>query len=83
MVTHSSVLAWEIPCTEKSDGLQSMECKRVGHDLATKQQQQHVKTIRVVCHFLLKKKKFYLLIYLAMTLRVFGCGIAASQYVGS
>ena len=32
MVTHSSVLAWEIPCTEKSDGLQSMECKRVGHD---------------------------------------------------
>ena len=57
MAAHSSVLAWEIPCTEKSDGLQSMECKRVGHDLATKQQQQHVKTIRVVCHFLLKKKK--------------------------
>ena len=22
--THSSILAWEIPCTEESDGLQSM-----------------------------------------------------------
>ena len=45
IVTHSSILAWEIPCTEKPDGLQSMECKRVGHELATKQQQQHIKTV--------------------------------------
>ena len=35
--THSSMLAWEIPWTEK---LQSMGLQRVGHDLATKQQQQ-------------------------------------------
>ena len=24
MVTHSSILAWEIPCTEEAGGLQSM-----------------------------------------------------------
>ena len=32
MATHSSILAWEIPWTEKSGGLQSMELQRVGHD---------------------------------------------------
>ena len=37
MATHSSVLAWEIPWTEDSGGLQSMESQRVGHDLAAKQ----------------------------------------------
>ena len=37
METHSSMLAWEIPWTEK---LQSMGLQRVGHDLATKQQRQ-------------------------------------------
>ena len=31
------VLAWEIPWTEEPGGLQS---QRVGHDLATEQQQQ-------------------------------------------
>ena len=30
--THSSILAWRIPWTEKSGGLQSMELQRVGHD---------------------------------------------------
>ena len=39
MATHSSVLAWEIPWTEEPGGLQSMGLQRVGHDLATKQQQ--------------------------------------------
>ena len=38
METHS-ILAWEILWTEESDGLQSMESKRVGHHLVTKQQQ--------------------------------------------
>ena len=38
MTTHSSILAWEIPWTEKSGGLQSMGSQRVGHDLATEQQ---------------------------------------------
>ena len=32
MVTHSSVLAWRIPWTEKSGRLQSMGKQRIGHD---------------------------------------------------
>ena len=35
MATHFSILAWRIPRTEESDGLQSMGSQRVGHDLAT------------------------------------------------
>ena len=38
MATYSSVLAWEIPWTEKPGRLQSMGSQRVRHDLATKQQ---------------------------------------------
>ena len=36
MVTRSSILAWEIPRTEKPGSLQSMRSQRVGHDLTTK-----------------------------------------------
>ena len=36
MATHSSILAWEIPWTEESGGLQSRVCKRVGRNLATR-----------------------------------------------
>ena len=32
MATHSSILAWRVPCTEKPGGLQSMGWQRVGHD---------------------------------------------------
>ena len=32
MATHSSVLAWRIPGTGESGGLQSMGSQRVGHD---------------------------------------------------
>ena len=32
MATHSSILAWRIPWTEESGGLQSMESQRVGHN---------------------------------------------------
>ena len=32
MATHSSVLAWEIPWTEETGGLQSMGLQRVGHN---------------------------------------------------
>ena len=47
-------LAWEIPWAEEPGVLQSMGLQRVGHDLATKQQQQleylvcqgHLKTIK-------------------------------------
>ena len=40
METHSSMLVWEIPWTEKPGRPQSMGSQRVGHNLATKQQQQ-------------------------------------------
>ena len=32
MAAHSSILAWRIPWTEESGGLQSMGSQRVGHD---------------------------------------------------
>ena len=32
MASHSSILAWEIPWTEKPGGLQSMGLQRVEHD---------------------------------------------------
>ena len=32
MATHSSTLAWKIPQAEEPGRLQSMECRRVGHD---------------------------------------------------
>ena len=39
---HSSILVWETPWREEPGGLQSMGSQRVGHNLATKQQQQQV-----------------------------------------
>ena len=56
MATHSSIPAWEIPRTEEAGGLQSKEPWRVGHNLATKQQQRHILTgnytlfTSLVCH---------------------------------
>ena len=32
MATHSSILAWRIPWTEKPGGLQSIGSQRIGHD---------------------------------------------------
>ena len=32
MATHSSILAWEIPWSEESGGLQSMGSQRIGRD---------------------------------------------------
>ena len=32
MATHSNILAWEIPWTDRPGGLQSLESHRVGHD---------------------------------------------------
>ena len=36
MATHSSLLAWRIPWTEKPGGLQSTGSQRVGHDWVSK-----------------------------------------------
>ena len=38
METHSSILAWEIPWTEETGGLQSMGSQRVRHELTIRQQ---------------------------------------------
>ena len=42
MATHSSVLAWRIPRTEKPGGLQSMGSQRVGHNSETKYHTIHL-----------------------------------------
>ena len=51
MITHSSILAWEIPLTEETGGLQSMGSQRIRHSSATKQQQCELAAVS-----LLKKK---------------------------
>ena len=57
--THASIPAWKIPWTDESGRLQSKGSQRVGHDLATKQQQQynifsstHFRIILFHCHFI-------------------------------
>ena len=42
MATYSGILAWNIPWTKEPGGLQSVWLQRVGHDLGTKEQQQHL-----------------------------------------
>ena len=37
MATHSSILAWKIPWTQKSGRLQSIGSQRIEHNLMTKQ----------------------------------------------
>ena len=46
MVTHSSVLAWEIPQREKSGGLQSLGLQKVRHCLSMG---EHAHTKLSVC----------------------------------
>ena len=43
MVTHSSILAWEIPWTEEPGGVQSMGSKRVRHNCETNTYQHRFK----------------------------------------
>ena len=40
ITTHSSILAWRIPWTEKPGALQSLELQSIEHDLATEQQHE-------------------------------------------
>ena len=47
MATSSSILAWEIPCTEEPGGLQTIGSERVERDLVTKQQQFFVTWVRL------------------------------------
>ena len=48
MATHFSILAWRIPWTEESGGLQSMGLQTVRHDLATK---HHHSILRLINTF--------------------------------
>ena len=41
MATHSSILAWQTPWTEKPGRLQSMGSQRVKHDQATEHTHTH------------------------------------------
>ena len=42
MATHSNILAWKIPWTEETCGLQSMGSQRVGHNRASEHTQTHL-----------------------------------------
>ena len=56
MATLSSILAWEIPWTEKPGGLYSpWGCRRVGHDLLTKENNSTLNTCNVLLFPLLLK----------------------------
>ena len=55
MATHSSLLAWRIPWTEESGGLQSTGSQRVRHDLATKQHQEQT-TVNSYLKFIIELK---------------------------
>ena len=39
--THTSILAWRIPCTEESGGLQSMRLQRLGHNWSNLHARMH------------------------------------------
>ena len=43
MVTHSSILAWKIPWTEKPGGLQPMGSRRIVHDRETEYAPESIK----------------------------------------
>ena len=45
MTAYSSILAWEIPWTEKPGGLQSMGSQRVRHNSVTKHTSPHTHTL--------------------------------------
>ena len=42
MAPHPSILAWEIPWTEKPGGLRSVGLKRVRHDLVTEHMDKYM-----------------------------------------
>ena len=69
MATHSSILAWRIPCTEEAGRLQSTGSQRVGHDwsdlankysvyIHTHLQMFHIYRYRYIYHIYLKIRKW-------------------------
>ena len=58
MVTHSSILAWRIPWTEETGGLQSTGSQRVGHDRATNTTLSTVERVNVTWSFIPDPEKW-------------------------
>ena len=58
MATHSSILAWRIPWTEKPGRLQSTGSQRVGHDLATEHTHTYVQIYIYILMYI--KHLFYI-----------------------
>ena len=48
MATQSSILAWKTPWTESLMGYSPRDCKRIGHNLGTKQQPQRSIAIHLI-----------------------------------
>ena len=68
MATHSNILAWRIPWTEKPGGLQSLGSQRVRHDWETEQIDIHIYiNIYITCHTLYR---LYMHTYLCMLLLI-------------
>ena len=53
MATHSSILAWRIPWTERPSGLKFVGLQRVGHDLVIEHTRTHTcaKIARILLAF--------------------------------
>ena len=68
MATHSSILAWEIPWTDESGGLRSMESRRVGRDRADRQ----------MC---IEKKWFEVTVFGGELQCLHGCGVCVQVCV--
>ena len=57
MITHSSILAWEIPWTEQPGWLQSIGLQRVGHYWATKHTHTHTHHTHTHTHTHIYRKR--------------------------
>ena len=79
MAIHSSILAWEIPHTEKPGRLQSLESHRVRHLLATKQQYYYYEIIYPVSQSPNAKPTLGLISLFLLTLNKIDCVIPANQ----
>ena len=61
MATHSSILAWEITCTEEPGGLGCMGSQRVKPDLVTKQQDLYMD----ICFYFEKTQPMFTVLIMA------------------
>ena len=58
MAIHSSILAWKIPWTEETGGLQSTGSQRVGHDRATNTTLSTAERVNVTWSFIPDPEKW-------------------------